>query len=116
ASIYGHDFASPPPLARRISDYGTYLRPPWLRRFSYRVKYRVRRVGEWPDYLHKEYRDAALPGGVQFVNALFRIDRVADPDQLARILSLESLIRQFGGHVRADFADLAETGHKKCAA
>jgi asparagine synthase (glutamine-hydrolysing) len=94
-SGYGHDFSGPPPLARRLTDYATYLRPPWLRRFAYRVKNRVRRPTEWPDYLQQEYRDAALPGGVQIVTELFQLDRVTDPAQTARILSLEYLIRQF---------------------
>ena len=114
-SGYGHDFGRPPPLARRLADYGTYLRPPWLRRFAYRVKNRVRRVGQWPDYLRQEYRDAALPGGVQVMSGLFQLERVGDPDQLARILSLEYLIRQFEGRIRVDFHDLS-SGHKKCAA
>jgi hypothetical protein len=102
-SIYGYDFRGPPPLARRLADYGTYLRPPWLRRFGYRVKHRTRRSAQWPDYLRKEYRDVALPGGVRVMSALFWVDRVADPAQMARILSLEYLIRQFASRIRVDF-------------
>ena len=71
-SGYGHDFSGPPPLSRRLTDYATYLRPPRLRRFVYRVKHRLRRTAEWPDYLRNEYRDAALPGGVQVMSALFQ--------------------------------------------
>jgi asparagine synthase (glutamine-hydrolysing) len=115
-SGYGHDFSGPPPLARRLADYGTYLRPPWLRRFSYRVKHRARRGGDWPDYLRAEYRAAALPGGVEVMRALFQLDRVADPDQLARILTLEYLIAQFADRIRIDFRDLSSPGDKKCAA
>jgi hypothetical protein len=88
-SGYGHDFSGPPPLVRRLTDYATYLRPPWLRRFAYRVKNRVRRPAEWPGYLQQEYRDAALPGGVQVLTELFQLDRVTDPAQTARILTLE---------------------------
>jgi hypothetical protein len=115
-SGYGHDFSGPPPLTRRLADYGTYLRPPWLRRFVYRVKHRVRRAGELPDYLHKEYRDAALPGGVQVMNELFQLDRVSDPAQMARILTLEYLVRQFEGRIRVDFHHSSSPGYKKCAA
>jgi asparagine synthase (glutamine-hydrolysing) len=115
-SGYGHDFSRPPPLARRLADYGTYLRPPWLRRFAYRVKNRVRRAGEFPDYLHKEYRDAALPGGVRVMSGLFQLDRVADPAQMARILTLEYLARQFDGRIRVDFTRFSSPGYKKCAA
>jgi hypothetical protein len=115
-SGYGHDFSRPPPLARRLADYGTYLRPPWLRRFAYRVKNRVRHAGELPDYLKKEYRAAALPGGVDQMSELFQLDRVADPEQLARILSLEYLIQQFDGRIRVDFHHPPSPGYKKCAA
>jgi hypothetical protein len=115
-SGYGHDFSGPPPFTRRLADYGTYLRPPWLRRFVYRVKNRARRTGELPDYLHKEYRDAALPGGVQVMNELFQLDRVSDSAQMARILTLEYLVRQFEGRVRVDFHHSSSPGHKKCAA
>ena len=114
--IYGHDFAGPPPLSRRLVDYGTYLRPPWLRRLAYRVKNRVRRPGELPDYLQQEYRDAALPGGVQVMTQLFRLDRIGDTAQTARILTLEYLIRQFEGGIRVNFDRDITPGRQKCAA
>lgn len=39
SSVYGHDFDSQPPLFRRIADYATYLRPPLLRRHTYRLRH-----------------------------------------------------------------------------
>jgi asparagine synthase (glutamine-hydrolysing) len=115
-SGYGHDFSGPPPLSRRLADYGTYLRPPWLRRLAYRVKNRVRRPVELPDYLQQEYRDAALPGGVQVMTQLFQLDRIGDPAQTARILTLEYLIRQFEGGIRVNFDRDTTSAHRKCAA
>ena len=115
-SGYGHDFGGPPPLTRRLADYGTYLRPPWLRRFAYRLKNRVRRSGEWPIYLLKEYRDAALPDGVQVMSNLFHIDKVGDPAQIGRILTLEYLIKQFDGRIHVNFRDSTLSGSKRCAA
>ena len=115
-SGYGHDFSGPPPLLRRLADYGTYLRPPWLRRLAYRVKNRVRRPGELPDYLRQEYRDAALPGGVQVMTKLFQLDRIGDPAQTTRILTLEYLIRQFDGRIRVNFDHDTTPGQRKCAA
>ena len=115
-SGYGHDFVGPPPLTRRLADYGTYLRPPWLRRFAYRLKNRVRRSGEWPIYLLKEYRDAALPDGVQVMSNLFHIDKVGDPAQIGRILTLEYLIKQFDGRIHVNFRDSTLSGSKRCAA
>ncbi len=101
-SIYCHDFSGPPPLSRRLSDYLTYFRPPWLRRHTYRLRY-FRRPGDWPGYLASRYRDAALPGGVAVSRRLFRLDRVADQLQYARILSLEYALHHFGSRVTVDF-------------
>ena len=115
-SGYGHDFSRPPPLARRLVDYGTYLRPPWSRRYAYRVKNRFRHSRKFPEYLRQEYVDAALPGGPQIMNKLFYIDRVTDHAQKARILSLEYLLRQFDGRIRVDSHHSFVQGEKKCAA
>jgi hypothetical protein len=101
-SIYGHDFSRSPPSSRRLSDYLTYLRPPWLRRYTYRLRH-FRRSGDWPGYLASPYREALLPGGVAILRRLFRPDRVADHELFARILSLEYALCYFGGRVRLDF-------------
>ena len=102
-SAYGHNFAAPPPLSRRLRDYGTYLRPPWLRRYGYRLRHRRRHAGAWPGYLAPAYQDAVLPGGATEMRRLFRLERVADPEQFARILSLEYALRQFGSRVTLEF-------------
>jgi hypothetical protein len=102
-SIYGHNFGGPPPLLRRLADYTTYLRPPWLRRYTYRLKYGWRPSGDWPGYLARPYREAVLPDGAVVLSRLFRLDRIADADQFARILSLEYALRRFGARVRVDF-------------
>jgi asparagine synthase (glutamine-hydrolysing) len=101
-SIYGHDFSRPPPLSRRLSDYWTYVRPPWLRRYTYRLRY-FRRSSDWPVYLTSLYADAVLPDGIAILRRLFQLDRVVDQLQYARILSLEYALRYFSGRVRVDF-------------
>jgi asparagine synthase (glutamine-hydrolysing) len=102
-SIYGHDFSGPPPPSRRLADYATYLRPPWLRRFTYRVKYVRRPPADRPGYLACPYRQAVLPGGVVILRRLFELNRVRDDEQFARVLSLEYALRWFGSRVKADF-------------
>ena len=101
-SIYGHSFARPPPIRRRLFDYWTYLRPPWLRRYTYRLRH-SRRASDWSPYLAAPYRDAVLPDGITILQRLFRLDRVVDPAQYARILSLEYALRFFGSRVRVDY-------------
>ena len=101
-SGYDHNFSAPPPLSRRLSDYLTHLRPPSLRRYTYRVKY-FRRSNDWSVYLSSPYRDAVLPGGVVISRRLFQLDQVADELQYARILSLEYTLRQFDGRIKVEF-------------
>jgi hypothetical protein len=103
SSVYGHDFDSPPPLSRRFADYATYLRPPWLRRHTYRLRHLSRRADDWPGYLAQPYRNAALLGENLYMRRLFRFDRIVDAEQFARILSLEYVLRQFGGRIRLQF-------------
>jgi hypothetical protein len=102
-SIYGHDFSGPPPRSRRVADYATYLRPPWLRRYTYRLRYMYRKSDDWPGYLASSYRDAVLPDGAVALGRLFRLSRVRDKDQFARIVSLEYALRWFGSRVKVDF-------------
>jgi hypothetical protein len=102
-SVYGHDFARPAPLSRRLGYYATYLRPPWLRRYTHRVKHVPRPPDDWPGYLARPYRQAVLSGGPMMLERLFRLDRVGDPSQFARIFSLEYALRQFGARITADF-------------
>jgi hypothetical protein len=74
-SIYGYDFSGPPPISGRLSDYLTYLRPPWLRRYTYRTGiFDGRAIGLaiWRD---TEMR--CFPAGSP-LGRLFRVDRVAD--------------------------------------
>ena len=101
-SAYGHDFSRSPPPSRRLSDYWTYLRPTWLRRYTYRLRH-FRRAAEWPGYLGSAYREAALPDGTMMLSRLLRIENVADHTQFARILSLEYALRQFGNRVTVAF-------------
>lgn len=101
-SIYGHDFSEAPPISRRISDYWTYLRPPWLRRFTYRLR-SFYPPGQSPAYLALPYQEAVIPGGIDLLRCLFQLERVWDPAQRARIMSLEYALRYFGSRVRIDF-------------
>jgi len=103
SSVYGHNFDSPPPLSRRFADYATYLRPPWLRRHTYRLRHLSRRADDWPGYLARPYRKAALPAENLYMRHLFYLDRIADAEQLARILSLEYVLHQFGDRIRLQF-------------
>ena len=102
-SIYGHNFSGPPSRSRRLADYATYLRPPWLRRYTYRLKYAHHASTDWPGYLASPYRRAVFAGEDLGLSRLFRLSRVRDDQQFARILSLEYALRSFGSRVKIDF-------------
>ncbi|HXP74075.1 MAG TPA: hypothetical protein VN823_08010 [Stellaceae bacterium] len=101
-SVHGYSFATDPPLGARMSDMTTYFRPPWLRRLTHRIKHRRAPSGQFGGYLAVPFVERALPGGVEAMQAYFRINQVADPAQMARILSLEYLARQFGSRLGRD--------------
>ena len=46
---------------------------------------------------------AVLPGGAEVLSRLFRLDRIGDEAQFARVLSLEYALRRYGARVRTDF-------------
>jgi asparagine synthase (glutamine-hydrolysing) len=79
----------------------THLRPPSLRRYTYRVpKYvAVRMIG--PSISRR--RTTTQWSGIAILRRLFRLNRVADQAQYERILSLEFALRQFGYRVKVDF-------------
>ena len=102
SSIYSYNFLSSAPFGARMRDFTSYFRPLMLRRFVHRVKHRWHRGSLWRGYLASTYVNAVLPDGVQAMRSFFRLDRVGDPAQLARILSLEYLVRQFGHRLQFD--------------
>jgi asparagine synthase (glutamine-hydrolysing) len=93
-SDYGHDFRGPVPWRRRVKDWATLLRPPWLRRYSYRIKQRLRSP-TLPYFLGTPYRDALDLQHFPEMSRFFRVDRVRDPGQLNRICTLELLLRTY---------------------
>ena len=69
------------------------LRPPELRKYTYRLRKRTRE--NWPYFLANDYIDTILPGGFCFMNQFFDIDRIGDSEQFSRICTLEYLFRRF---------------------
>lgn len=101
-SNYGHSFDQAPPFRRRVTDVMTYMRPPALRRFSFRLQQRMRRTPKLPTLLRQSYIGAVLPGDFAFMRQFFRFEAVRDSQQMARILSVEYLARRLGSRLRVD--------------
>jgi len=97
-SAYGHDFLTPPPFKEQVKTTLGQARPPFLRRLSFRIKRRLgaeeRRLYTTQDYVN------AVFGEADFVtSALFRLDRIRDPDHWNRLLTVEYVARMLGAKV-----------------
>lgn len=93
-SAYGHNFMGPPPRARKIKDLSTLLRPPELRRFTYRLHKRSR--DSWAYYLKPPYIAEILDHDFDHMRRFVEIDQVADSEQFARLCTLEYLFQRVG--------------------
>ena len=93
-SAYGHNFDGDPPLSRKLKDLSTMLRPPELRKFTYRLRKRTRE--NWPYVLGNDHIKTILPDGFPFMTQFFDVDRIGDGEQFSRICTLEYLFRRFG--------------------
>lgn len=102
-SSYSHSFSGPPPLRRVIHDWGTYFRPPRLRRLTFRVKSFFAPNPFQALYLSSEYVARVLPKGLAHLDRLFILERLTNENQLVRILSLEVLLQRFDAKLACDF-------------
>lgn len=96
-SDYGHDFSGDLPRSKIIKELLTYARPPWLRRYTYRVQNRLSKE-ILPYTLSKGYLGDVL-NGMPHMNMFFNVERVKDSAQYNRICTLEYLLQRFS----ADF-------------
>lgn len=96
-SIYGHSFAADPPLAHRAKAQLSYLRPPLLRRYAYRLRH----VGRQPRpyYLQPDYLRAAMDPDFPITSRLFRVDAMNDCDLFNRVATIEYLAQRIGARV-----------------
>jgi hypothetical protein len=97
-SAYGHDFAGPPNLTHRVSEWSTRMRPAWMRQRSYAAQRRLGPVRDehggllTPDYLGRVV-DLDLP----LMRRFFRPERIGgDTGLLRRVACLEYLGEKLG--------------------
>ena len=92
-SAYGHNFMGAPPMRRVLKDMTTLLRPPELRRYTYRLHRRSRDA--WPYFLRPSYIAVMVGDAFPYMSRFFDVDSVADREQFVRICTLEYLFRRF---------------------
>ncbi len=90
-SNYGHNFLRNAPASAVYFDLLSYLRPPWLRRYTFRTKARLLRNGARPTLLSSEFLSRALDLTFPYMSKYFRMEKAIPNDLFARICTLEYL-------------------------
>jgi hypothetical protein len=93
-SAYGHDFAHPPPLGRVARERMTMLRPCWLRRHTFRLKWR--KPAARPLVLSDAYVGKAIDLSFPVMSRFFDPARIHENGQYNRLCTLELLSETFG--------------------
>ena len=96
-SDYGHSFAADPPLKRRLKDSAVLMRPPRLRRLTFRLKHR--KPLPLPYGLSEPYLSEQIDLKTPFMRRFFRMERVDNIEHLNRIYTLELLFQELGPDV-----------------
>jgi asparagine synthase (glutamine-hydrolysing) len=96
SSAYGHDFSSEPPLSRVVKDYSTFLRPSFVRRYTYRIR---NRWGNWrkahPYYLDESYLRTVVDVDFPYMSGFFQIDQLREAGAYNRCCTLEYLFQTY---------------------
>ena len=101
-SVYGHDFAGPPNLKHRFSEWATRIRPMALRQRSYALRRRLGPVAdEHGGLLTPEYMGRVIDLDYPAMRRFFRIERIADSGLMRRISNLEYLAKRLGSKLAA---------------
>jgi hypothetical protein len=92
-SDYGYPFDAPPPLSARLKSMMTYLRPPTLRRYTFRLKSR-RQTPTHPEFLQPAFLNRVMEPGFPRTSALFHADKLTDTGQFNRLCTVEYLFQK----------------------
>ena len=99
-SAYGHDFAGPPSLGHRLSEWSTRVRPVGLRHRSYALQRRFGPVGdEHGGILEPEYLGRVIDLSFPAMRHFFRPERIQDHSVYRRVACLEYLAKHLGSRL-----------------
>jgi asparagine synthase (glutamine-hydrolysing) len=97
-SAYGYNFLDDPPLISRLKDLATYIRPAILRKYSYRIQMRNKKI-DLPYYLEQSYLDIIFNTQFKYMSEFFNINSINDNMQFKRICTLEYLFNQISPNI-----------------
>ena len=92
-SDYGYAFDRPPPLSAQLKAMTTYMRPPSLRRYTFRLRTR-RQAPSHPYFLGDDFRAAVMEPGFPRLGGLFHPEKLTDTGQFNRLCTAEYLFQK----------------------
>lgn len=97
-SAYGHSFLEPASLSHRLSEAVSLYRPPWLRRYGWRMKQAIKgRPALNPTgYMDPAYLGRVIDLDFPAMRRFFHMEQVADMTLYRRIATLEHLAGKLG--------------------
>ncbi|QDX25976.1 asparagine synthase [Sphingomonas suaedae] len=99
-SAYGHDFAGPPNLAHRRTEWLTRIRPVWLRHHSYALRRRLGPMGdEHGGAMGADYMARVIDLDFPAMRAFFNPEAITDSAVWRRVANLEYLAARLGSRV-----------------
>lgn len=92
-SGYGYRFCDPPPLRHRAKSWFTLYRPPWLRRYSYRLRFA--RPRPLPPYLAPSRLAEVMDSSMPYMHRYFHPERLHDDDAFNRVATMEFIFQKY---------------------
>jgi hypothetical protein len=100
-SAYGHSFTEPPSLSHRLEDATSLYRPPWLRRYGYRIKRRwSRSQAPRTGYLAPEFLNRVIDPTFPFMSRFFDMRKLQDLGFFRAAATLEYLAQRFADRLK----------------
>jgi asparagine synthase (glutamine-hydrolysing) len=93
-SGYGYRFSDAPPLKHRAKSWLTLLRPSWLRRYSYRLRFA--KPQPFPPYLQSDHLARLMDASMPYMRRYFLPERLHDPDAFNRVATMEYIFQRYG--------------------
>ena len=98
-SVYGHNFVEKPTLKRRMIGWANHNRPPFLRRYTYRIKSRrLQTISQ--KTLNSAYVSKVIGADYPYMRSFFNIESINDGPVLNRVCTLELLCQLFQPSIR----------------
>lgn len=92
-SGYGYRFSELPPLRHRVKSWATLFRPPWLRRYSYRLRFA--RPRPRPAFLQRGPLDRLMDTSMPYMRRYFRPECLHDAGAFNRVATMEHIFQRY---------------------